>query len=250
MTGSVYNSLLSAPGTAPGRVHTVEGVDPDREGAQQAGHLHACTGQHDLREVCHDLLQTIVVVRTLADAALADHGLQGVARAHVEKIAGQAEILADTIRRRLRPAGADRARRRLFDLRHLISGLADGERVTYHDTLYIIAGPAPVFIHANLDDVRRVLANLLSNATRAAGPTGSVVIEVTVEAGLAEVAIDNTAPMCARAPERTGLGRNIICQRLSGMAGEPCLRPRQMKRRARYVAAAACGADDKGPECG
>jgi signal transduction histidine kinase len=137
----------------------------------------------------------------------------------VEKIAGQAEILADTKRPQLRPAADDRKRRRLFDLRRLISDLADGERVTYRGMLDVIAESAPVLIHANLDDVRRVLANLLSNATRAAGPAGSVVIEVTVEAGLAEVVIDNTGPTCAQAPEGTGLGWNIITRRLSRMEG-------------------------------
>jgi signal transduction histidine kinase len=218
LTEAVYNFALSAPRRAQ-RAHTVKGVGLDEEAARQAVQLPACTGQHDLREVCHDLRQTIAAVQTLADAALADHGLQGVARAHVEKIVGQAEILSDTIRQQLRLAADGRKQRRLFNLRRLIWDLADAERVTYQGRLDVIAEPGPVLIHADLDDVRRVLANLLSNGTRAAGPAGSVVIEVTAESGLAKVVIDNTVPTNGQAPEGTGLGWNIITQRLSRIEG-------------------------------
>lgn len=218
MTEAVCSGAPPAPEEALGRDHTVqENTDPDMSGARQAGYLHVGARQHDLREMCHDLRQTIAAVRTLADAALADGGLQGAARTHVEKIAGQAEILADTIRQELRPTVGGR-KSHLLDLRRLISDLADGERVTYLGALEVIAKPAPVLIHANPDDVRRVLANLLGNATRAAGPAGSVVIEVTVETGLAKVVIDNTESGCPR-PAGTGLGWNIITQRLSRMEG-------------------------------
>jgi signal transduction histidine kinase len=168
--------------------------------------------------VCHDLRQTVTAVRTLADAALADDGLQGAARTHVEKLVGQAEILADTIRQQLRPAPVDQ-RRRLFDLRRLIGDLVDAERVTYHGELDLQAGQAPVLVHAQPADARRVFVNLLSNATRAAGPGGSVMIEMRAEGGLAEVSMDNTGPTRAGTEEGTGLGWDIITQRLSRIEG-------------------------------
>jgi signal transduction histidine kinase len=178
-----------------------------------------CEGHHDLQEVCHDLRQTVAAVRTLADAALADDGLQGAARTHVEKLVGQAEILADTVRQQLRPAPGDQWRRRLFDLRRLIGDLVDAERVTYHGELDLQAGQAPVLVHAQPADARRVFVNLLSNATRAAGPAGRVMIEMRVEDGLAEVSMDNTGPTRAGTEEGTGLGWDIITQRLSRIEG-------------------------------
>ena len=178
-----------------------------------------CEGHHDLREVCHDPRQTVAAVRTLADAALADDGLQGAARVHVEKLADQAEILADTIRQQLRPPPGDQKRRRLFDLRRPICDLVDAERVTYRGVLDLMAGPAPVLVHAQPADVRGVFVNLLSNATRAAGPAGSVMIEVRVEGGLAEVIMDNTGPTRVGVPEGTGLGWDIITKRLSRIEG-------------------------------
>lgn len=188
------------------------------KGALSAPVRAVCKGHHDLQEVCHDLRQTVAAVRMLADAALADDGLQGTARAHVEKLADQAEVLADTIRQQLRSVPGDQ-NRRLFDLRHPICDLVDAERVTYHGVLDLKAGPAPVLVHAQPVDVRRVFVNLLGNATRAAGPGGSVMIEVRVEGSLAEVSIDNSGPTRPGTTEGTGLGWDIITQRLSRMGG-------------------------------
>ena len=166
------------------------------------------------------MLQTVAAVQTLADAALAERSLQGPARGHVEKIAVQAEILADIVRQQLRQAADDQKGPRLIDLRRLISDVADGERVTYQGVLEVIEQPVPVLIHAERDDVRRVLSNLLSNATRAAGPAGNVVIEVKVKSALAEIVIDNTWPTFAELQEGTGLGWSIIAQRLSRIEGK------------------------------
>lgn len=178
-----------------------------------------CQEHQELREACHDMLQTVAAVQALADAALAERSLPGPARAHLEKIAVQAEILADTVRQQLRPAADDQKGRRLIDLRRLISDVADGERVTYQGVLEVTGQPVPVLINAERDDVRRVLSNLLSNATRAAGPAGKVVIGIKVKSGLAKIVIDNTWPTFAELREGTGLGWSIITQRLSRIEG-------------------------------
>jgi signal transduction histidine kinase len=220
VTGVTYSGALSGLARTSGSVDRLEAPGPEGEDVVQAGLPHADRGHQELREACHDMRQAVAAVRTLADAALADQGLQGAARAHVEKIADQAEILADTIREQLCSADGDQRCRRLIDLRRLITDAADGERLTYQGTLEVIAGPAPVLIHAKRDDVRRVLSNLLGNATRAAGPAGSVVIEVKTESRVAEVVIDNTGPTFAEVPEGTGLGWGIIAQRLPGIGGK------------------------------
>jgi signal transduction histidine kinase len=165
------------------------------------------------------MLQTVAAVQTLADAVLAERGLQGPARAYVEKIVSQAEFLADTVRQELRQADGQKGRR-LIDLRRLISDVADGERVTYQGVLKVIEQPVPVLIHTERSDLRRVISNLLSNATRAAGPAGNVVIDVEMKSGLAEIVIDNTGPALAEVQEGTGLGWSIIAQRLSRIEGK------------------------------
>lgn len=191
----------------------------DRDDSPSAGSPAAYQGHQELREACHDMLQTVAAVLTLADAALGERSLREPARGHVEKIAVQAGILADTVRQELRKAADDQKGRRLIDLRLLISDVADGERVTYQGVLEVIEQPVPVLILAARDDVRRVLSNLLSNATRAAGPAGNVLIEVKVKSSLVEIVIDNTCPTFAELQEGTGLGWSIIARRLSRIGG-------------------------------
>ena len=207
------------PTKASGSVSRPKVASTDRDGSPSGGSPAACQERQELLEACHDMVQAVAAVQTLADAALAERSLQGPARGHVEKIALQAEILADTVRQQLRHAADDQKGRRLIDLRRLISDVADGERVTYHGGLEVIGQPVPVLIHAVRDDIRRVLSNLLSNATRAAGPAGNVVIEVKVKSGLAEIVVDNTWPTFAELQEGTGLGWSIIAQRLSSIEG-------------------------------
>lgn len=219
MTVVIHSEVASECVWASGRANEVEATGAEGEDAPQAGLPDSGQGYQQLREACHDMRQAVAAVRTLADAALADQGLQGAARAHVEKIGGQAEVLADIIREQLCWAHGDRKSRRLIDLRRLVMDAADGEGVTYQGTLEVIADPASVLIHATPDDIRRVLSNLLDNATRAAGPAGSVVIEVAVNCGLAQVVIENTGSAFAGVPEGTGLGWSIIAERLSRIEG-------------------------------
>lgn len=222
MAGFAHGSVLSVSGRNSSSVAGIEMAGTHWEDAPKADHPSAGKGPQELRQTCHDMRQTVAAVQTLADAALADGGLQGPARAHVEKIASQAEILADTISQQLHPAGGDQKLRSLIDLRRLVSDVAEAERVTYQGTLEVIGDSGTVLIDAGRDDVRRVLSNLLSNATRAAGPTGNVAIEVKADAGLteAEVVIDNTMLPGAKAPQGTGLGWSIIIQLLTKIEGK------------------------------
>lgn len=212
-------TAVSGAGRGYGGVSKAESGSADKGDSPSADSPVVRQGHQELREACHDMLQAVAAVQTLADAALAERSLQGPARGHVEKIAVQAEILADTVRQQLRQDTDDQKGRRLIELRRLISDVADGERVTYQGVLEVIGQQVPALVHAERDDIRRVLSNLVSNATRAAGPGGKVVIEVTVKGGLAEIVIDNTWPRFAELQEGTGLGWSIIAQRLSRIGG-------------------------------
>jgi hypothetical protein len=64
----------------------------------------AADADRGLREACHDMRQPVAGVLALADAALAEPGLPGVARLRLEQIIKQAEWLADMIQDWLRTA--------------------------------------------------------------------------------------------------------------------------------------------------
>jgi len=77
----------------------------------------------------------------------------------------------------------------------------------------------PVLIRANPADIRRIIANLLDNATRAAGSAGKVTIEVGCDSSLAQLAVEDSGPGFGHIPEGTRLGWGIVAQNLARCGG-------------------------------
>ena len=177
-------------------------------------------GLQRLREICHDIRQPVAAVQALAAAALGDPGLPGVTHSYLEQIITQAQTLADVIGQRLHADGPAEARARLTDLGSLADEAAAAERVTYEGTLEVEPHAEPVLVCVNQVEVRGIISNLLSNATRAAGPVGTVTIEISRHLGLAELVVQDTGPGFGEIPEGTGLGWRIIAQSLAKCEGK------------------------------
>jgi K+-sensing histidine kinase KdpD len=161
---------------------------------------------HRLHETCHDMRQAIGGVFALAGAALAEPGLPESTRGRLEQIVGQAQWLADMVRDYL---GADErpgSSPPLVDLTVIADEAVAAERVTYVGELELARPPVPVLTQGNRVTIRRIIANLLSNATRAAGPLGRVRIEIGYDQNRALLAIDDSGPGFGRIQEVTGLG--------------------------------------------
>lgn len=179
---------------------------------------HEAAGR--FRETCHDIRQPIAAVQALAAAALGDPGLQEVTRSYLEQIVTQAQSLAEVIRQRLHTEEPAEVRTRLTDLVSLADEAAAAERVTYEGTLEVEPHAEPVLVCVNQTEVRGIISNLLSNATRAAGPVGTVTIEISRHLGLAELVVQDTGPGFGEIPEGTGLGWRIIAQSLAKCEGK------------------------------
>jgi signal transduction histidine kinase len=111
-------------------------------------------------------------------------------------------------------------RTRLTDLGSLADEAAAAERVTYEGTLEVALHAEPVLVCVNQTEVRGIISNLLSNATRAAGPVGTVTIEISRHLGLAELVVQDTGPGFGEIPEETGLGWRIMAQSLAKCEGK------------------------------
>lgn len=177
-------------------------------------------GVQRLREICHDIRQPVAAVQALAAAALGDPGLPGVTHSYLEQIITQAQTLADVIRQRLHTDEPAEARARLTDLGSLADEAATAERVTYEGTLEVAPHAEPVLVWVNQVDVRGIISNLLSNATRAAGPAGTVRIEISHDLGLAQLVVEDTGPGFGKIPGETGLGWRIIARSLATCRGK------------------------------
>jgi signal transduction histidine kinase len=178
--------------------------------ASHAGELAGppAPGQHS-REVCHDMRQPVAGMLSLAWAALTVPELPGAARSWLEQIVAQVETLAELIERSLDrddPVGGTLR----TDLGQLARAVVAGEQLTYRGMLHTSVPSQPVLADVNRVDARRIVANLLSNATRAAGPDGSVTVRVAREPGCARLVVQDTGPGFGRISPSTGLGIGVI----------------------------------------
>lgn len=164
--------------------------------------------------------QPVAGVFALAEAALAEPGLPHNARQRLEQIVEMAEWLSDMIQHWLRADDPARDATRLLDLASLASEAAAGERVTYPGKLDVVQPAEPVLTCGSRVEIRRIIANLLSNATRAAGPLGTVRMEVGYNGeDRAELIVEDSGPGFGRIQEGPGLGLRAVVRSVGKCAG-------------------------------
>ena len=133
-----------------------------------------------LREVCHDIRQPIAGVLALAGAALIEADLPEGARSRLEQIVELAAWQSDVVENWLEAAAGDAAPMAdRTDAVQVVNAAAAAERLIWAGDLTLIWSPEPVLIRMCPVVLRRMTANLLDNAIRAAGPSGTVTVEVT-----------------------------------------------------------------------
>jgi signal transduction histidine kinase len=176
------------------------------------------------REICHDMRQPVAGVLSLAAAALSVPELPSAARSRLEQIITEAQSLAELIEQSLdrhdRKASALRT-----DLRQLAGEVMAGARVTYPGVLRMTAPPRPVLVDATRVDLRRIVGNLLGNATRAAGPDGCVAVRVARDGDCGQLVVQDSGPGFARIRPGTGLGIGVIARCLARCGGQIDYRP-------------------------
>ncbi len=158
--------------------------------------------------------QPVAGVLALAGAALTEPGLPRSVHARLEQIVQQAEWLADMIQNWLHAdepgepgAGAN--------LASIIAEAVAAECVTNPAEVNVLWPAEPVHVSVHPVILRRILANVLSNAARAAGSSGTVTIEIRSQDGRALVVVDDSGPGFGGLKEGLGIGlraaaRNVV----------------------------------------
>ena len=160
-----------------------------------------------LRDLCHDIRQPIAGVLALAEAALAEADLPVNTRSRLEHIIELAGWQSEVVENWLEASGGSGPPDASFiDVVRVVNEAAATERLTWPGELTLIWPPEPVFIRLHPVILRRMAANLLGNATRAAGPSGTVTVEVSRRGSRMLLAVEDDGPGFGRLAGGRGLG--------------------------------------------
>jgi signal transduction histidine kinase len=171
-----------------------------------------------LGKICHDLCEPVASMRATAASALADPGLESQVRRRLEQIAGQAEWLANMIHDCMVTEGqgeGERTGNRPADVVLVVSEAVAACRLTWPGDVSVTSPPGPVPCALDPVVLRRVTSNVLSNAMRAAGPSGVVTVEVSRSQSMTVLIVEDSGPGFGMIPQRYGIGlaevaRNVI----------------------------------------
>jgi two-component system nitrate/nitrite response regulator NarL len=174
----------------------------------------------ELRETCHDMRQPIATVLALVAAALSEPGLPAAARGRLGQITEQAGWLADMVHGCLaaqgqeEPAEADCGDGRA-DVAYIVSEVIAAECLTWTGDVTLTSPAGRIWCELHPVLLRRVVSNVLGNATRAAGPDGAVTVQIKRRKGAVVLTVEDDGPGFGEIPSGPGLGlaavaRNVV----------------------------------------
>jgi K+-sensing histidine kinase KdpD len=186
---------------------------------------HAVDAVQQAREAIHDLRQPVASILALTGAALTEPDLPGGTRTRLEQIAGQAEWLSDMIEDCLAVPGLEEPDEfgkpddGYADIVHVVSEVIKAEGLTWPGQLTLTSPAGPVWCVLHPVLLRRVVSNVIGNATRAAGPSGAVAVEIRRDKGIALLAVEDNGPGFGRIPSGAGLGLSAVARNVVKYGG-------------------------------
>lgn len=168
--------------------------------------------------VPHDMRQPVTRMAALALSALAEPGVPQPARARLEQILEQANWL-EALMHSPHSVGLDDPGSCQTDLRQVTHEAAAAECVTWPGDMNITGVAGPVLVAVDSVPLRRVVANLLANATRAAGPAGAVTLDIGYKGRSAMLAIEDTGPGFGKIERGLGLGLAEVSRCVAAYGG-------------------------------
>lgn len=178
-----------------------------------------------LRETCHDVRQPVAIMMALAAAALTESDLPAATRHRLEQIIEQAEWLSDMIRnglgtqQREEPYETGESCHSLADLVRVVGEVIEAGRLTWTGDITLAAPTGPVWCMADPVPLRRAVSNVLDNAARAAGPAGTVRVEIQRYDDAVMLAVEDNGPGFGEIPSGAGLGLTAVARNVIKFGG-------------------------------
>lgn len=171
-----------------------------------------------VREMCHDMRQPVASIIVLAEAALSEAATPSAVRARLGQVIDQAEWLGDMLQHLLDTHEVT-ADRKSHDLTRIATDMVHLQQVTYRGDLRLQCGGGNMNVLGNPVHLRRAIANLLSNATRAAGPDGRVAVELHRAGDRVLLMVDDNGPGFGLIRRGAGLGLRGVVRSLKSLGG-------------------------------
>ena len=172
-----------------------------------------------LHEICHDMRQPVASILILADAALSEASIPSPVRASLGHVREQAEWLGDLLQDVLEPDGASTADGKAHDLTRIASDAVQAAQATYRGDLHLQWSTGDMSVLGSAIDLRRAIGNVVSNATRAAGPDGTVVVELDSAGDHVLLSVDDDGPGFGLIRREIGLGLRAAARGLKSYGG-------------------------------
>jgi signal transduction histidine kinase len=174
-----------------------------------------------VQQAAHDLRQPVAAVRALASAALADERVPGRVQQRLEQIIAEAHWLSKIINDMLAEPGVPPSAEAV-DITMLVRDTVRLEQLTCAAQISLQQPEQePRYLMADGTRLRRALANILANATRAAGPDGHVRLTEWAAGNteLIEIIDDGPGFGSMAVGNGTGIGLQITGQMLAECGG-------------------------------
>lgn len=189
------------------------------EGEEERGMDDGNCTEAGLLQACHDIRQPIAGVLALAGAALAEAELPAHVRAYLNQIVGLAEWQSDVIDNWLREPAGEPDDARGTDVVRVLNEAIAAQRVTWAGEITLVWPPEPVFVPLDAVTMRRMTANLLANAARAATPSGQVTVEVSRRGRWTLLVVEDNGPGFGRLAAGSGLGLSAVARQAARHQG-------------------------------
>lgn len=160
-----------------------------------------------VRALCHDMRQPLATIMALSSTASCGGEIDDRVAVVLSRITTQATELLAMIRTTL----DDTRTREPVHLPTLVAEIVADRRLTFDGELTTSSrrGGQAVVI-ANPIMLRRAVVNLVDNATRAAGPSGTVRVTVIATGSAVDVVVEDDGPGFGRIPTGTGIGLGVV----------------------------------------
>jgi signal transduction histidine kinase len=172
-----------------------------------------------LRVASHEIRQPVAAVLALAEAARMHPDATPELQTYLDRIVQQATQISETTRSVLNLDHLRSPAQVMVRLEDVLDEALEPFRLTWSGTLVRQATESSLFVLGDAALLRRSIVNVVENATRAAGPYGTVRVDVRDTGAQIAVQVDDDGPGFGKISSGTRIGLAMTRRAVESMGG-------------------------------